>query len=205
VRVNCQALQLETVQRDYQLRLRLGNAFELHGHRGRDRNGVLTLVLPKRAARERAAPSARRRSLEKNFVPAASGPREWRACFLKTRVATQATAAAGINSARVCALFEFTPEWRTESERHDQHYRNITIFVSVAGPPRVDRDGSVSVLRPGPDCCRSIRRSPDSRGKRQTCPHAMSGHAERAGFRHISLVKPSMLGPEVAHARARTR
>ena len=49
VRVNWQALHLETVQRDYQLRLRLGNAFDYTATQAEIRGGVLTVVLPKRA------------------------------------------------------------------------------------------------------------------------------------------------------------
>jgi HSP20 family protein len=48
VRVNWQALHLETVQRDYQLRLRLGNAFDYTATQAEIRQGVLTVVLPKR-------------------------------------------------------------------------------------------------------------------------------------------------------------
>ena len=49
VRVNWQALHLEGVQRDYQLRLRLGHGFDYTATQAEIRNGVLTVVLPKRA------------------------------------------------------------------------------------------------------------------------------------------------------------
>ena len=49
VRVNWQSLHLENVQRDYQLRLRLGNAFDYSATQAEIRNGVLTVLLPKRA------------------------------------------------------------------------------------------------------------------------------------------------------------
>jgi HSP20 family molecular chaperone IbpA len=49
VRVNWQSLHLETVQRDYQLRLRLGTAFDYAATQAEIRNGVLTVLLPKRA------------------------------------------------------------------------------------------------------------------------------------------------------------
>ena len=48
VRVNWQALHLETVQRDYQLRLRLGHRFDYTATQAEIRQGVLTVVLPKR-------------------------------------------------------------------------------------------------------------------------------------------------------------
>ena len=48
VRVNWQSLHLENVQRDYQLRLRLGNAFDYTATQAEIRQGVLTVVLPKR-------------------------------------------------------------------------------------------------------------------------------------------------------------
>jgi HSP20 family protein len=49
VRVNWQALHLEPVQRDYQLRLRLGNSFDYAATQAEIRQGVLTVMLPKRA------------------------------------------------------------------------------------------------------------------------------------------------------------
>ena len=47
VRVNWQALHLEGVQHDYQLRLRLGYAFNFDGLQADLRDGVLTIVAPK--------------------------------------------------------------------------------------------------------------------------------------------------------------
>jgi HSP20 family molecular chaperone IbpA len=55
VRVNWQALHLETVQRDYQLRLRLGTGFDYAGMQAEIRDGVLTVLLPKRLAGEAGA------------------------------------------------------------------------------------------------------------------------------------------------------
>jgi len=48
VRVNWQALHLEGAQRDYQLRLRLGNSFDYEATQAEISGGVLTLTLPKR-------------------------------------------------------------------------------------------------------------------------------------------------------------
>ncbi len=48
VRVNWTALHLETAQRDYQLRLRLGLGFDFPSLSAEFDNGVLTLVIPKR-------------------------------------------------------------------------------------------------------------------------------------------------------------
>ena len=48
VRVNWQALHLEGVQRDYQLKLRLGHGFEFGELRADLRDGVLTVVVPKK-------------------------------------------------------------------------------------------------------------------------------------------------------------
>jgi HSP20 family protein len=48
VRVNWQALHLETAQRDYQLRLRLGSGFDYAAMHAEIHNGVLTVTLPKR-------------------------------------------------------------------------------------------------------------------------------------------------------------
>ena len=48
VRVNWQALHLETAQRDYQLRLRLGHGLDYTTLHAEIHNGVLTVVLPKR-------------------------------------------------------------------------------------------------------------------------------------------------------------
>ena len=50
VRVNWQALHLESAQRDYQLRLRLGSDFDYASMAAEIRHGVLTVTLPKRAA-----------------------------------------------------------------------------------------------------------------------------------------------------------
>ena len=48
VRVNWQALHLETAQRDYQLRLRLGHSFDYAAMQSEMRHGMLTVTLPKR-------------------------------------------------------------------------------------------------------------------------------------------------------------
>jgi HSP20 family molecular chaperone IbpA len=48
VRVNWQSLHLETVQRDYQLRLRLGSGFDYAAMQAEIHLGVLTVTLPKR-------------------------------------------------------------------------------------------------------------------------------------------------------------
>lgn len=48
VRVNWQALHLETAQRDYQLKLRLGSGYDFDSLRAFIAKGVLTIVLPKR-------------------------------------------------------------------------------------------------------------------------------------------------------------
>jgi HSP20 family molecular chaperone IbpA len=50
VRVNWQALHLESVQHDYQLALRLGHALDFEELRADLRDGVLTIVVPKREA-----------------------------------------------------------------------------------------------------------------------------------------------------------
>ncbi len=52
VRVNWQAAHLESAQRDYQLRLRLGLGFDYAAMEAEIRDGVLTVTLPKRQARE---------------------------------------------------------------------------------------------------------------------------------------------------------
>jgi len=52
VRVNWQALHLETAQRDYQLRLRLGHGIDYPALHAEIREGVLTVVLPKRQSME---------------------------------------------------------------------------------------------------------------------------------------------------------
>lgn len=58
VRVNWQALHLESAQRDYQLKLRLGSAFDFDHLRATIARGVLTIMVPKRrpALVERPAP-----------------------------------------------------------------------------------------------------------------------------------------------------
>ena len=50
VRVNWQALHLESAQQDYQLRLRLGADFDYESMAAEIRHGVLTVTLPKRAS-----------------------------------------------------------------------------------------------------------------------------------------------------------
>ncbi|MFI5357240.1 MAG: Hsp20/alpha crystallin family protein [Opitutales bacterium] len=57
VRVNWQALQLESAQRDYRLRLRLGHGLDYSALHAELHNGVLTLVVPKRTPA--ATPAAR--------------------------------------------------------------------------------------------------------------------------------------------------
>ena len=52
VRVNWQALHLETAQRDYQLRLRLGHGIDYAALHAEINEGVLTVILPKRQAVE---------------------------------------------------------------------------------------------------------------------------------------------------------
>ena len=61
VRVNWQSLHLETVQRDYQLRLRLGEGFDHSGMQAEIREGVLTVTLPKRLAQEAGGTARLRR------------------------------------------------------------------------------------------------------------------------------------------------
>ena len=48
VRVNWQALHLESAQRDYQLRLRLGHGLDYGALHAEIHHGVLTVTLPKR-------------------------------------------------------------------------------------------------------------------------------------------------------------
>lgn len=48
VRVNWQAAHLEAVQRDYELKLRLGHRFDFERLHAEMRDSVLTLVVPKR-------------------------------------------------------------------------------------------------------------------------------------------------------------
>ena len=49
VRVNWQALHLESAQSDYRLRLRLGTGFDFAAMQAEISQGVLTVTLPKRA------------------------------------------------------------------------------------------------------------------------------------------------------------
>ncbi len=62
VRTNWQALHLESVQRDYQLKLRLGSGYEFESLRAFVAKGVLTIVLPKRRT-ALADPPARQRQV----------------------------------------------------------------------------------------------------------------------------------------------
>lgn len=50
VRVNFNALHLESAQRDYQLRLRLGTGFDYAAMEAEIRDGILSITLPKRGA-----------------------------------------------------------------------------------------------------------------------------------------------------------
>lgn len=59
VRVNWQSLHLEGAQRDYQLRLRLGESFDYPAMQAEIHEGVLTITLPKRAALETTTPLRR--------------------------------------------------------------------------------------------------------------------------------------------------
>lgn len=61
VRVNWQSLHLETAQRDYQLRLRLGTGFDYTAMQAEIDHGVLRVTLPKRlSAPVRSSPRQRR-------------------------------------------------------------------------------------------------------------------------------------------------
>lgn len=60
VRVNWQALHLETAQRDYQLKLRLGSGYDFDSLRAFIAKGVLTIVLPKRRTASSAPPVRQR-------------------------------------------------------------------------------------------------------------------------------------------------
>ncbi len=62
VRANWQALHLESVQRDYQLKLRLGTGYDFDSLRAFIAKGVLTIVLPKRRP-ALAGPPARQRQV----------------------------------------------------------------------------------------------------------------------------------------------
>jgi HSP20 family molecular chaperone IbpA len=61
VRVNWQALHLESAQRDYQLRLRLGNALDYERLGAEIVDGVLTVLLPKKQPVSFTAPARHRR------------------------------------------------------------------------------------------------------------------------------------------------
>src|SRR3954467_6846403 len=50
IRVNWQALHLESAQRDYRLKLRLGAGFDYSAMQAEIAHGILTVTLPKRAA-----------------------------------------------------------------------------------------------------------------------------------------------------------
>lgn len=56
VRVNWQSLHLESAQRDYQLRLRLGLGFNYPAMQAEMHEGVLTVRLPKRQTQEAEPP-----------------------------------------------------------------------------------------------------------------------------------------------------
>ena len=62
VRANWQALHLESVQRDYQLKLRLGLGFAYEDLQASVARGVLTIVLPKKQL-ARASASLRHRQV----------------------------------------------------------------------------------------------------------------------------------------------
>jgi HSP20 family protein len=57
VRINFDALHLETAQRDYRLRLRLGTGFDYPAMQAEIAHGVLTITLPKRASESPGLPS----------------------------------------------------------------------------------------------------------------------------------------------------
>jgi HSP20 family protein len=59
VRANWQALHLESVQRDYQLKLRLGSGFDFEALQASVTRGVLTIVLPKSRPAESGVPRQR--------------------------------------------------------------------------------------------------------------------------------------------------
>ncbi len=60
VRANWQALHLETVQRDYQLKLRLGVGFDYEALQASVDRGVLTIALPKKRLTAASAPLPQR-------------------------------------------------------------------------------------------------------------------------------------------------
>ena len=59
VRANWQALHLESVQRDYQLKLRLGSGLDYEALQAFVTRGVLTIVLPKARPAEAGVPAQR--------------------------------------------------------------------------------------------------------------------------------------------------
>jgi HSP20 family protein len=60
VRVNWQALHLESAQRDYRLRLRLGRDFRFETMQAEIHQGVLAVTLPKRSGQTAGAARLRR-------------------------------------------------------------------------------------------------------------------------------------------------
>lgn len=60
VRVNWQALHLETAQRDYQLKLRLGSGYDFDSLRAIIAKGVLTITVPKRRPALAGPPAGQR-------------------------------------------------------------------------------------------------------------------------------------------------
>lgn len=60
VRVNWQALHLESAQRDYHLKLRLGAGYDFDTLRASIAKGVLTIVLPKRRPALAESPAPQR-------------------------------------------------------------------------------------------------------------------------------------------------
>ena len=60
IRANWQALHLESVQRDYQLKLRLGLGFDFEALQASVVRGVLTIVLPKHRLASAGLPARQR-------------------------------------------------------------------------------------------------------------------------------------------------
>jgi len=60
LRVNWQALHLESAQRDYQLKLRLGSGYDFDSLRAFIAKGVLTIVVPKRRPASAGLPARQR-------------------------------------------------------------------------------------------------------------------------------------------------
>jgi HSP20 family molecular chaperone IbpA len=60
VRANWQALHLESAQRDYQLKLRLGVSFDFEALQASVARGVLTIVVPKKPLAFASAPDRHR-------------------------------------------------------------------------------------------------------------------------------------------------